>query len=164
MLRNIRHISTSCCAIVALTISLAGQAQTDPSVGIAMMVRGAVTVEHMDGEPDSLEKGDKIFLGDTINTTSKSYVIVGFDDGAKVTVRPDSSLNIDKYSAEASNLKLLKGGLRAITGAFGKHNPASYRVQTPVATLGIRGTEFDVRVCEETECADEAQRISTAGQ
>ena len=164
MLRIIHRVSTGFVAIVSLTFSLSGLAGTDPSIGIAMLVRGEVTVEHIDGVSDALEKGDKIFLGDTINTMDKSYIIIGFDDGAKATVRPNSVLNIDKYSAEASNLKLLKGGLRAITGTFGKNNPESYRVQTPVATLGIRGTEFDVRVCEETDCADEARRISETSE
>ncbi len=58
---------------------------------------------------------------------------------------------------DGSALKLVKGGLRALTGAIAKQNPDAYRVDTPVATLGVRGIEFDVRWCDE-QCADKEQR------
>ncbi len=42
---------------------------------------------------------------------------------------------------------LLKGGFRSITGAIGKEDKAAYRVRTPVATIGIRGTDYTAVFC-----------------
>lgn len=44
--------------------------------------------------------------------------------------------------------RLLKGGFRAVSGLIGKANPAEYRVSTPVATIGIRGTDYLVVICD----------------
>jgi len=43
-------------------------------------------------------------------------------------------------------LSLLKGGMRAVTGLLGKRSPTSFRVGTPSATIGIRGTTFHAEV------------------
>lgn len=43
---------------------------------------------------------------------------------------------------------LLKGGLRTITGAIGKRKPDAYQLRTTVATIGIRGTNYGVLLCQ----------------
>jgi len=48
---------------------------------------------------------------------------------------------------------LLRGGLRTVTGAIGRNDPENVEVRTPVATLGIRGTDFEVRMCA-GDCLD----------
>lgn len=49
--------------------------------------------------------------------------------------------------------RLLKGGFRAVSGLIGKVNRDDYRVSTPVATIGIRGTRYGARLCQ-GECSD----------
>jgi len=49
--------------------------------------------------------------------------------------------------------RLFKGGFRAVSGAIGKINRDDYRVATPVATIGIRGTKYGGDLCE-GDCAD----------
>ena len=75
-------------------------------------------------------------------------------------MRPDSTLEINRYAHTDSDngalLSLVKGGLRAVTGAIAKREPESYKVKTPVATLGVRGTEYYLRICEQ-DCAEEQQ-------
>lgn len=58
-------------------------------------------------------------------------------------------------SSEGSRafFRLLKGGFRAVSGVIGKVNREDYRVSTPVATIGIRGTRYGVRLCQ-SECSD----------
>lgn len=51
-------------------------------------------------------------------------------------------------------VRLIKGGLRAITGAIGKAKPEAVRINTATATVGIRGTSFDARICD-SDCARE---------
>jgi hypothetical protein len=68
-----------------------------------------------------------------------------------VSLQPGSEYRIDDYNfsgsqdgAEKGFFSLLKGGLRTITGMIGRNNKAAYRVNTSVATIGIRGTEFTI--------------------
>jgi hypothetical protein len=43
---------------------------------------------------------------------------------------------------------LVKGGFRAISGAIGKVNHGEYQISTPVATIGIRGTDYISVICD----------------
>lgn len=52
--------------------------------------------------------------------------------------------------------RLLKGGFRAVSGVIGKTTRAEYRVNTPVATIGIRGTDYEVNLCDAACAADPA--------
>ena len=81
---------------------------------------------------------------------------------AKVTVRPNSIIVIDQYvfnggDEDAATLNLLEGGLRIITGAMAKSKPESYKVKTPVALMGVRGTEFAIMLCGDQICDEEEE-------
>lgn len=52
--------------------------------------------------------------------------------------------------------RLLKGGFRAVSGLIGRSDPAEYRVSTPVATIGIRGTDYWAVLCDATCATDPA--------
>ncbi len=121
--------------------------------------RGEVTATTA-GVPRLLTQGDPVFVGDEVSTAVKSFAILQFIDGAKVTVRPASKIVIDEYvfdggDGDAATLNLVEGGLRIITGAMAKTNPESYKVQTPVALLGVRGTEFAIMLCGDQVCEEE---------
>jgi len=72
-------------------------------------------------------------------------------DEAVIALRPDTVLRIDTYyyrpdqldGSERGFFFLLKGGFRAITGVIGRNNKLNYLVTTPVATVGIRGTDHE---------------------
>lgn len=51
-------------------------------------------------------------------------------------------------SSSKSYFKLLRGGFRAVSGLIGKANPDQYRVRTPVATIGVRGTKYVLILCD----------------
>ncbi len=148
---------------VALIFAAAPRAFAAESAGTILMLKGDVEAEAADGTARVLAKGEDVSQGDTIKTAPKSFAVINFSDGGKVTVRPGTVLVIDEYAYGGDNdgaaLKLVKGGLRALTGAIAKQNPDAYRVNTPVATLGVRGTEFDVRWCEGEECAREEELL-----
>ncbi|NIV75280.1 MAG: hypothetical protein GWN37_10705, partial [Gammaproteobacteria bacterium] len=99
--------------------------------GEAIMVKGSVSAQQDGAEARLIEKGAEILVGDTVTTAAKSFTVIGFTDGGKVTVRPGSVLVIDEYAYGGDNdgsaLKLVKGGLRALTGAIAKTNPDAYR-------------------------------------
>ncbi|KJV06861.1 hypothetical protein [Methylocucumis oryzae] len=80
-------------------------------VGKISFAKGSVAAQLPGQAPRILAKGAEIFQGDNIQTADQSFVIVEFNDGAKVTVRPDSSFSIDNYQADKAQLSLHEGGL-----------------------------------------------------
>jgi len=134
----------------------------DESVGQVVLSRGAVSAVRANDSARLLGKGSEVFNGDRVTTAKKSFAVIEFVDDAKVTIRPSSELLIEAYSfadsgQDSSTLNLVKGGLRAITGRIGANNPDAYTVRTPLSVLGIRGTEYDARLCEQ-DCGEEEQK------
>jgi hypothetical protein len=122
---------------------------------------GNVTVTAVDGSSAPATLGQRIFKGQTIVTTADSEAHAVTEDGGMIAVRPNSSLQILQYRAEAGSdglldLSLIRGALRSISGWIGKRNPAGYRVVTPTATVGIRGTDHETTVVERDSGRDRA--------
>lgn len=133
------------------------RADAADEAGFVLGIKGDV-VAQLDGTQRFLLKDDPVFVGETLTTSANSYVVITFIDGAKATMRPNSEMQVKHYSVDESDsgalISLVKGGLRAVTGAIAQSKPEAYRVETPVATLGVRGTEYYLRICEQ-DCADE---------
>ena len=148
-------------ASLVLVTVLAGPvvAQDQDSSGMVVASRGEV-IALSNGGSRELKQGDFIYVNDEIMTTNRSFVVLQFEDGAKVTVRPDSTLIIEQYlyngdAGDEAELNLVSGGLRVITGAMAKNNPENYKVRTPVALMGVRGTEFSIMLCGDQVCAED---------
>ena len=108
----------------------------------------------------SLTQGDPVYVEDQVTTGDKSFAMLQFIDGAMVTVRPNSKIIIEQYvfnggDEDVALLNLMEGGLRIITGAMAKSRPESYKVKTPVALMGVRGTEFAIMLCGDHICDEE---------
>ena len=151
------RILASLVLIAALSVSTLVVAQD--STGMVVASRGEV-IALSNGGSRELKQGDFIYIDDEIMTTNRSFVVLQFEDGAKVTVRPDSTLIIEQYvyngnADDAAELNLVAGGLRVITGAMAKSNPENYKVRTPVALMGVRGTEFSVILCGDNVCDED---------
>lgn len=141
-------------------VSVNTQAKT--GVGVVDYARGAVTAQHNQYGTRIMGKGASVYEADVITTGNRSFAIVKMSDGTKMTVRPNSSLGIEKYIArkgrsDSAVLNLFKGGIRAITGFISKSRDDAYKIKTPVATIGIRGTEFDARLCSK-DCGKDGKR------
>lgn len=95
-----------------------------------------------------------VYSGDTITTDALGEAQILFRDETRLVVAPNSQLLIDKfvYSGEASakqvSVNMVKGALRFISG---KSPSKVYSVRTPSATIGVRGTEFDVALGDRGE-------------
>jgi adhesin transport system outer membrane protein len=83
-----------------------------------------------------------------------------FPDGTSITLTQGSWLHLENASFDESApesdqlvVRLVKGGLRAVTGRLGaRGNPDAFEVRTPVGSIGIRGTEFEMIYCEAGDC------------
>jgi len=146
---TVGFIVTSAALFISSAVYSAEQA------GQIIAVKGEVSAQAADGTSRSLMNSDQVFVGDNIATGSGAYAVIEFIDGARATMRPDSSLAVNKYAFgtedDGAVLELVKGGFRAITGGIAQNRPESYTVKTNVATLGVRGTEFAIRLCD-TDC------------
>lgn len=120
------------------------------------MLVGQAQSTSADGVAQPLKKGDSVYVGDTIETGKKCYLKFRYTDGGTILLRPATALVIESYQdlengGGESVATLLKGGLRSVTGAISNEKKSNYRIKTRVATLGIRGTDFVMRLCQEGE-------------
>lgn len=98
--------------------------------------------------------GSRLRVGDQFVTQgAESEALVRFDDGARMALRADSSLQVTalklRGAAEAreKTIQILKGGLRYISGRRTLKSTVSF--QTATATIGIRGTDIEIAVSED---------------
>ena len=138
-------------------------AQT-PEAGRTTSVTGIVALQRADGSVSIAARGSAVRPGDTVLTQPDSRAVIELRDGAQLTVRPGSELRIEGYrflqgnpEEDSTVLRLIKGGLRTITGLLGQRRPKAFQLSSGVATIGVRGTDFVARACED-DCAQESRR------
>jgi hypothetical protein len=159
---NTRYlVATHLLALVWLFLAgtaLAAQSAAE-AVGEVTFVQGVATAQREGGTPRFLQKGEPLFEGEVVTTGGQGYALISFKDGTKFTLRANTSFAVERFrqtpGSESAAFRLLKGGLRAVTGALSKRDPKAMEINTTTATIGIRGTQFDARICEGNECADE---------
>ncbi len=123
--------------------------------GNVSQLAGTLTVKKPDGSVRILAQKSQIQSGDTLNTQKDSYAQIKFADGAQITLKPNTSVKIERFNFVESEPRndgffysLVKGGLRAVTGLVGKRgDPEAYKLGTETATIGIRGTSFGADDC-----------------
>ena len=135
-------------------------------IGKTLRVKGGVSVERADGTVQVLGSGMALHVGDVLTTGNRSYGIIEMADGSRMTLRPNTRFALQAFSVrkkkERAIFKLWRGGIRAVTGWIAKTNPQrGFQLHTPTAVAGIRGTEFDARLCE-GDCAEEAAGLASA--
>ena len=135
---NIATLNVNCTAIVAP----AGQVQ---------FVDGLIQQTSLAGQTREMHKGDTVNEGDTLSSSGKASAKIKMNDGGLITMRPDTQFKIDNYKfngkqdgSEQSFFSLVKGGFRSVTGLIGKLHKKNYRIVTPTAVLGIRGTDHEI--------------------
>lgn len=129
-------------------------------VGKVSFAQGGCAAQQQGGAPRILGKDADIYQGDNIQTTDRSFVIITFSDGAKVTVRPNSSFSVDQYGqqntqAQAAQMTLYQGGVQATTGEIAKQAPDNFQIKTPLATVKSQGASYSVRLCGKEDCQEE---------
>jgi hypothetical protein len=119
-------------------------------VGEAEIIRNEV-VNVGEAELIPINVGDDLLRDAVIRTSTDSDARFGLIDNTKLTLGPGSTLKIDRavYSDDSHykqiTIRLTEGAFRFITGNSGKK---SYRIETPTASIGVRGTILDIRISE----------------
>lgn len=124
-------------------------------VGQVQYLTGTLSVQKPDGTVRILSQKSTVDAGDTLATQRDTFAQINFIDGSKATLRPNTQLKIDefKFSREKPEndslvFRLVKGGLRTITGLIGKRgNLDAWKMRTNTATIGIRGSTGEFLEC-----------------
>lgn len=136
------------CGLALLELAaVPATATTAAAAGQVEFVSGDVTVEGA-APSHALVTGAAVAVGDTLRTGSDGEAHLTMEDGAYLAVRPNTVFRIDAYSSrgeadDQASFSLLRGALRSVTGWIGKLHPGGYRINTPMATIGIRGTDHE---------------------
>lgn len=132
------------------TVSAAEKNATKQA-GKTLLTRGNVISKRTSGDV-TLKRRSVIFEKDEIHVGSDGRAQFRMIDQALISVQENSVLQIKNYQYQQGGknnsvlLELLSGGLRTITGAIGKGNKKAYELRTPLATIGIRGTDYEVEI------------------
>lgn len=142
-------IARSAVCLVSLTLAgAATSALAQQRIGAATAVqnevsrvRGAAAVGLASGEP--------VFRDETVATGAASSARLTFLDDTNLAIGPTSRVALDRFvfsgdaSAQALSVNLARGAFRFTTGALDKR---AYKINSPVATIGVRGTVLDILI------------------
>jgi hypothetical protein len=132
--------------LTAAVSTVAGTASAQQRIGEAAAVQNQVQRVSTSG-PASLSVGGSVFRNETIRTGAASAARLVFLDQTNLSVGPSSSVVLNQFvysggsTAQAIGVNLVRGAFRFSTGASDK---SAYRINTPVATIGVRGTILDI--------------------
>jgi hypothetical protein len=162
-MRLTRLVQVFCVALCAAALALPARAEPAGKVltadGDVLALRGSQILR--------LSSGAAVESGDQIHTGADSKVLIVFTDSGLVWIRANSDFIIDEYSyaqngRESAFFSLLKGGMRSVTGLIGRRTRSNFRLRVSVATIGIRGTDFSVVMCQR-DCRDSDGGLAAKG-
>lgn len=137
----------------AVTMSLSFSVVHAADAGRVKTAKGAVSIERA-GQRMPATIGMPVQEKDVVTTGADGAVGITFTDNSMLSAGPNSVLALDRYAFDSATGKgtleanLAKGTLAAVSGKMVKKSPESMRIRTPAAIMGVRGTEFVVKVDE----------------
>lgn len=157
-----RHIAWKL-PIGILALMAASVATAQPrAAGEVLAVKGAVTLQKPGAAATPLTVGADVPRGTTVATGADSSARLRMRDNSYIALAPNSGFQIEKFALPRAGktkdpgtavFSLLRGGFRTITGLIGKFKQDTYQIRTPVATMGIRGTEYSAYLCQNCAAA-----------
>jgi hypothetical protein len=116
------------------------------SIGEVSNISGTVKAKRLDGTTSNLNQGDPVFQGDTIETEGTGAVGLVFLDKTTLSLSEGGKMVLDElvYDAETGSgsmvVNMVEGAFSFISGEIAKTGPDAMKLETPVVTMGIRGT------------------------
>jgi hypothetical protein len=152
---------------VLLSVLLLAPAVAQAAAGQVLFALGRVEIQRGTQVLPAV-RGGAVEAGDVISTGPTGMTQVRMQDGALLSLRHGSTMKVEEYQAPApvvaapagvapaasapasggrTVLRLLRGAFRTVTGLIGRNAGDTYSVITPVATIGIRGTDYSAAYC-----------------
>jgi len=149
------------------------QAQNDPAqpavqnvasspIGKVVAAKGSVTIEHVSAvivqanlpnQAGQAKVGDLVYQGDVVRTGSDGRVSINFADDTSFNLSNNANMTLDEFvydpngKSNSTVFNLSKGAFTFVAGKIAKNG--DMKVETPVATMGIRGTTPHVEIFED---------------
>jgi ferric-dicitrate binding protein FerR (iron transport regulator) len=131
---------------IFLIAAFVSYAQAQPVIAKAILIQNTVTIESPKLNPIKIKRGSVLSLSDTIRTGENARAIFRFNDGTLLTLGSNSEIKIQTFTVTTEHKKgvfeFVKGALRIVTGAITKTDTPHFNVNTPMGSIGIRGTDF----------------------
>ena len=130
--------------VAAATVAWAAD---EPVIASVKTVRGNCSVRR-GAQTLPTTEGMHLQLGDVLVTSTDGGLAFILRDGTRVSLGPQTELTVEQFAYDPSHgdfallLKLGRGILAYVSGKIATFSPEAVRVQTPVATIGVRGTKF----------------------
>jgi hypothetical protein len=147
--RSLSFVRLTGTALLA-AMSTLGAAQAEP-IGFVKTAKGNATVVTA-GQSVKAQPGTPIQQGSVLKTASQSSLGVTFKDNTVMSFGPDTELTVDEYLYAPAQgklklgTKMSKGTLNYVSGVIAKLQPDAVTVATPTGTIGVRGTQFLLKV------------------
>jgi len=127
------------------------------AIGLVIWTKGTVNAKNVAGVERPLARRSPVYKSDVITTGADGTGQIAFTDNSTYAIDKNTEFKISQYAYkkdgkpadDKSVMSLVKGGFRSITGNIAKTNPEGYEVVTPVATIGVRGTQFSAFVADQ---------------
>lgn len=151
--RLITFIALSILLSAMFKVSYADPPLPTPVARVIWIKGDALKATMPNKEERLLQKQSVIYLHDILSTNENTTAEIAFTDNTLITFQPNTIFSIEEYhyqlkkknnSVGKNIMKLIEGGFRTITGLIAKTNPKDYQVKTPIATIGVRGTDYAV--------------------
>jgi len=149
---TIRRLTVSAAILMLASMPLLSHAQAE-TVGSVKTVTGDAWVS-TGGQRVKAQVGTAVFLGSQLKTAKTGSLGVTFKDSTLMSFGPDTEMTVDEYlfapleGKLKLNARLDKGSLNYVSGVIAKLRPDAVNVKTPTGTIGVRGTQFLVKVDE----------------
>ncbi|WP_415898284.1 FecR domain-containing protein [Neptuniibacter sp. QD48_11] len=116
-------------------------------IGEVVLIQGKPLVERQN-QHLFIKRNDPLFIEDVLITPVGSKILIKLADKTTISLAENTQFELSKYQFDKKNqtsdvsFKMLKGAFRTLTGSIGKQSQPKFEIHTPLATIGVRGTEF----------------------
>jgi hypothetical protein len=136
-----------------LSIVLITNEAYSQQTGKTLVSRGKVTAQSDDATNlRNLKRRSPVYDVDIVNTGEQGQAQIKMNDGALLALKENTTLAIKEYSYDGESgsvaMELITGGLRTISGKIKGVN-GKYKLETPVGSIGIRGTHYEIEYVNE---------------
>ncbi len=125
----------------------ASETASDASaIGIIKELSGDATITRANGTPEKAVLGMEVHQGDIVETSAKGAVNIVFLDESSFAISSNARMAIDEYVYDPAtqggetNISILRGMFVFTSGLIGRDDPDDVHIETPVGSIGIRGT------------------------
>ncbi len=138
------------------------QDSSSKPIGKVVTAAGSVTIEHVSavvvqanvsGQASRTKVGDLVYLGDVVQTGADGRVGINFTDGTSFNLSSNARMALTEFvydpngKSNSSLLSLTKGTFTFVAGRIAK--TGGMKIDTPVATMGIRGTTPRIEISDD---------------